>query len=284
MYRNPDIKMCNSERTLLYNPFLGTHISFMDEVSNRSGLLTSEVLTDVNLYFQPVQYPILATVYLILRIIIIFIGEYVQVKALNLFKRESCIVNDVLTLVSYVQMGYWPLFVLFETSTDFIYPLREVIGTWYCVVGFFIITYGMTHIVFHSFVVGLMRYTFVVHNKRVANFGKERAKRFFLVMSFIVPAVATIWRFLGRLEVSTISSLNKCNGIHHMSFMIENRLGSTAKNNFCFLEEYEEDEVNKPLAVMKRTMCILSSVLYLIMGFNFVEGIFYWRTLKYSEK
>ena len=276
--------MYNSERTLLYNPFHGKQISFMGEVSNRSGLLVGEILTDVNLYFQPVQYPILATVYLIVRIIIILIGEYVQVKALNLFKRESCIVNDVLKLVSYVQMVYWPLFVIFETSTDFISPLREIIGTWYCVAGFFIITYGMTHIVFHSFVIGLMRYTFVVHSKRVANFGKERAKRFFLGMSFVVPAVATIWRFLGRLEVSTISSLNKCNGIHHMSFLIENSLGSTAKNNFCLREEYEEDEANKPLAVMKRTMCILSSLLYLIMGFNVVEGIFYWRTLKHSKK
>jgi hypothetical protein len=256
----------------------------MDQAPYHSGFSVGEVIADVNLYFQPVQNPILATVYLILRILIILVGEYVQVKVLKLFKRESSIVNNVLKLVSYVQMGYWPLFMLFETSTDFIHPLRDVIGTWYCVAGFFIITYGMTLIVFHSFVVGLMRYTFVVHDTRVANFGKDRAKRFFLGMSFIIPAIATLWRFLGRLEVSTISSLNKCNGIHHMSFLIENSLGSTAKNNFCFLEEYEENEANNPLAVMKRTMCILSSVLYLIMGFNVVEGIFYWRTLKHSKK
>ena len=276
--------MCHFDRIHTYNPFVEDTFSFYPQFSSNSSKISVEPVTNVNLYFQPLQYPILAIVFFIARIIIIFAGEYVQVNLLRLFNRESCLVNEVLKTVTCVQMGYWPLFMLFETSTDFFNPLREILGQWYCVIAFFVIVYGMTHIVFHSFTVALMRYTFVVHHEKVASFGKERAKRYFLGMSILVPIVATVWRFLGRLQISTISSLNKCNGIHHMSFLIDNGIGSTVENNFCFREEYDDEDSNRPLAFLKRGLCIMSSVLYLVMGFNVVEGVFYWRTLVHSKK
>ena len=276
--------MRHFDRIHTYNPFVENIFAFYHQFSYNSTSFSVDPVTNVDLYFQPLQYPPLAIVFFIARVIIIFAGEYVQINLLALFRRESCLVNEVLKIVTYIQMGYWPLFVLFETTTDFINPLREIVGEWYCVIAFFVIVYGMTHIVFHSFTVALMRYTFVVHHERVARFGKERSKRYFLVMSIVVPIVATIWRFLGRLEVSAISSLNKCNGIHHMSFLIENGIGSTVDNNFCFREEYDDEIGNKPLALFKRGLCVMSSVLYLIMGFNVVEGVFYWRTLVHSKK
>ena len=272
--------MAHFVRKYTYDPFKGNSFSFFDQFSSNTSSFLVESVSNVNLYFQPLQYPILAFSFLIVRIVVMLVGEYVQVKLLALFKRENCLVNEVLKAVTIVQMGYWPLFVLFETSTDLVNPLRDIIGQWYCITAFFVITYGMTHIVFHSFTVALMRYTFVVHHQRVASFGIERAKRYFLVTSIIVPIVATVWRFLSRLQVSTISSLNKCNGIHHMSFLIEN----TAENNFCFREEYDEEDSNRPLAILKRTLCIMSSILYLIMGLNVIEGVFYWRTLVHSRR
>ena len=264
----------------MYSPFQENSFSFFDQFSSNSSTFLVEPVSNVDLYFQPLLYPFLAFLFLIVRIIVLLAGEYVQWKLLDLFKRDSCLVNEVLKAVTIVQMVYWPLFVLFETSTDLLNPLRDIIGQWYCIIGFFVITYGMTHIVFHSFIVALMRYTFVVHHQRVAYFGIERAKRYFLATSIVVPIVATVWRFLSRLTVSTISSLNKCNGIHHMSFLIEN----TAENNFCFREEYDEQDSNTPLATFKRTLCIMSSILYLIMGFNVVEGVFYWKTVVHSKR
>ena len=277
--------MWNLTRIPFYNPFLGKSIDIFDPIPfGESGVFPHQTLTEVNLYYQPLQNPIIATVYLIIRIVMIFSGEYMQMKVLALFKRDSCMANDVLKMLSYVQMGYWPLFTLFEASTDFVVPLRELIGTWYCQVGFLVMVYGITHIVFHSFVVAFMRYVFIVHNKRVASFGKERAKRLFLWMSFLVPMLTTTWRFVGHLEVSAYSSFNKCNGIHHASFLMENGFGSTAENLFCFMEEYEGEKDFLSLATLKRTLCMLSSIVYVVMGFNVIEGIFYWRTLKHTKR
>lgn len=274
--------------SIFYRPFLQTSIGFFNQSlfdSSSQSFSSVNILSDINLYYQPLQQPIVGIIYLILRIIIIIAGEFLQIQVLKLLKRESSLVEEILKVFLYVQMVYWPLFVLFHTSTDFIHPLQEVFGSWYCIVGTFIIGYGMTLIIFHSFVVGLMRYTFIVHDEWVANFGKERAKRIFLWICILVPLIAVLWRRFGGQYVSAISSFNKCNGRHHLAFMIEDTVdSSTAKKNFCFFENYDGEDQNRFLAILKRTLCTLSSVLYLIMGFNFVEGIFYWKTIKHVNK
>lgn len=279
--------MWDSKKTYFYHPFLQSSIGFFSQSPSNSGSSYGEVITNVNLYYQPLQYPILAIVYLILRIIIIILGEFVQLQVLKLLKRECSIEADILKVFLYFQMVYWPVFVLFHTSTDFVHPLREVVGEWYCILGFLCIIYGMTFVGFHSFVVGLMRYAFVVHNERVGKFGIERVKRIFFWMSILAPLVATLMRFFGRLEVSAVSSLNKCDGIHHMSFLIENSISSTARKNMCIFH-YDDDDWqifgNKSLAILKRVLCTLTNILYLIMGFNLVEGILYWRTVKHGNK
>jgi hypothetical protein len=180
-------------------------------------------------------------------------------------------------------MIYWPVKAFFETSTDFVYPLREIIGEWFCIIAFFWIVYGTTLVVFHSFVVGLMRYSFVVHYKKIREFGKEKAKLVFFWISILIPLLVTVWGFLVRREISTISSLNKCNGIHHNAFLVEHSISSTAKRNFCFFETFDQED-RYGLASVKKTLCVLNTVLYAIMGLNVVEGILYWRTVKHSNE
>ena len=117
-----------------------------------------------------------------------------------------------------VQMVYWPVTVIFGTTTDFLHPLRDIVGEWYCSFGYFWIVGGMTLILFHSFVVGLMRYIFVVHNERVVSYGKEKAKKMFFLASILIPVFLTLWGFLNGRDESAITSLNKCYGVHHKAY------------------------------------------------------------------
>jgi hypothetical protein len=180
-------------------------------------------------------------------------------------------------------MVFWPVVVVFDTTTDLIYPLKEIIGPWYCEIGFLWTLYGMSFIIFHSFITGLLRYMFVVHFKRVRDFGKEKTKKIFLWTSILLPLVFTIWGYFGRKEISSISSINKCNGIHHKTFLVENSMDSTVKRNFCFFEQYDKDE-NEYVVVIKKMLCTLNSILLIIMGSNIVEGILYWKTIKHSNR
>ena len=241
-----------------------------------------EAITDIYFYYGPIPNPEISITFLILKSIIIIIGEFLNKYTLKFLELQDGLVNDILKMFLRVQMVYWPVTVLFSTTTDFFYPLRDMVGVWYCSFGFLWIVCGMTLILFHSFIVGLMRYVFVVHNERVVGYGKERAKKLFFLASILIPVFVTLWGYLNGRDTSAISSLNKCNGVHHQAFLIENSIDSTMKRNFCVFEKYEHE--GEFLATMRRVSCKLYSALYVLMGFNVVEGLLYWRTVTHANR
>ena len=244
--------------------------------------LQGEVFWDLDLPSKPLQDPLLAISYLLIKMMIVILGEYVHIQILKFLNHETCIVKEILTAFLYVQMVYWPVKVIFETTTDFMYPLCSMIGEWYCHCGFLWLVFGMTLIVFHSFIVGLMRYSFVVHYGKTAWYGIEEAKNLFYWISILVPLVMTLWGFMGRRQISSIASLNKCYGSHVEAFLLEEDVQTTTLKSFCAFENYEDD--NNTVATLKKTLCIFHSLVYLLMGANVVEGFFYWRTVKFSNK
>ena len=275
--------MLNLDRASSYNPFLGDSIGFFDQSSSAAQRWYGETMTDVDLYYQPLQTPTLAVVYLILKSIIIIAGEYIHIRILNFFRHEIFLVKDLLKLFLYVQMIYWPVDVLLKASMDFVYPLQEIVGEWVCNFGLWWIILGMTIIFFHSFMVGLLRYLFVVHNEWISGFGKERVKRAFLWTSILIPIFCTIVRLANRPELSVISSLNKCEGITHKTFFIENSIYNTAEEPFCGFGKYDEDG-SEIIAILKMTACTLNCVILAMMGTNLIEGMLYWKTVKHANK
>ena len=258
-------------------------VSFFNSSPTSLNSMYGDIFTDVDLPYDPFQNPILATVYFLFKTVIIVIGEYLHVQILKFLKHETCIVKEVLKAFLYVQMVYWPVKVVFETSTDLVYPLKIVIGEWYCHIAFLWLVFGMTLIVFHSFIVGLMRYTFVVHHQKTLEFGIDGAKNLFYWISILVPLIVTIWGFVGRRQISSVSSLNKCYGTYVEAFLVEENVKTITAKSFCAFEKYDTTG-SQAIASLKRIFCILHTFIYVIMGINVVEGIFYWRTVKFSNK
>ena len=99
--------------------------------------------------------------------------------------------------------------------------VRTIIGKWYCDLAFLWLVFGMTLIVFHSFIVGLMRYTFVVHHQKTLKYGIEEMKNLFYWIAILVPFVITLWGFIARRQISSVTSLNKCYGNPVEAFLAE---------------------------------------------------------------
>lgn len=273
--------MCIPNHVSVYEPFERNQLNFLSILSRFTQDIQGERLTNVDLYYQPLPNPTIASVNLMFSLIIIFVGGYINNGVLNFVNRETCLVKDILRVFLYFQMVYWPGAVILQGSTEFVYPIGSIIGSWYCVLEYFWLVFGMTFILFHSFIVGLMRYVFVVHNEKVIRFEKESVKRMFFWAAILIPCAITIWGFTNQRKVSAVSSLNKCNGIHHEVFLIENSFESTAKRNFCFLETYDEEN---SFEILKRISCTLHSIVYAILGFNVLEGLFYWRIVRHSNQ
>ena len=51
---------------------------------------------------------------------------------------------------------------------------------------------GFIFISFHTTIIAIMRYVFIVHDERVGDFEKERAKSLFYLILGIVPIAMTI--------------------------------------------------------------------------------------------
>ena len=267
-----------------FNPYLQDTIAFYTQSSySLTSTSHADILLDVDLYYQPLQSPVFAISNLLISVIILIVGEYVHIQVLKFLRYQTSLVKEILQAFMYIQMLYWPITVFFQGSTKFIYPFRQIFGDWYCITGKIWVTYGMTVILFHSFIVGLTRYLFVVHNEKVLAFGKDRAKNMTFWTSILMPLVVTIWGVFTPRQTAGFSSFNRCEGIHHDVFLIENNFGSTAKRNFCFFENYNEDGHNIP-PIVKKVSCTLYSIVYSIMASNLVEGLLYWRTVRHSNR
>ena len=274
-----------SIREHLYHPFGETSfgVSFANQTLSKdsSGFLVS----NIDLYYQPVVKPEIGVSFLLLRLPLLLIGEFLYMKVIKLMKKETSLVNDVTKLVSTTQMIFWPFWLFFSTSTDFIHPINTVVGQWYCTFGWFIIHLCYNIISFNSFIVAIMRYYFIVHVGRVEVQGKKQTKRFFLFLSFFIPLLLVVWDGMEGSELDVLSFINKCYGEHHRVFLIETSTLDVLKRNFCEFDVYERGtSFGVIIAGLRRLSCITKSALQIIMGTNLFEGFIYFVILSHMNR
>ena len=172
-------------------------------------------ISDIDLYYHPVQTVTIGSTFFVLRMPLILVGEYVNLKVIRMLKDENGLVKEVTTLFASVQMIYWPFWYLFTTSTDFIHPLKDIIGEWFCDIGSFLIHLGWMILAFQSLIVAIMRYYFIVHEDKVKLHGKQKLKKIFFWLSFLFPLFLVIWDLTESNELDVFSFINKCYGNHH---------------------------------------------------------------------
>ena len=274
------------KRNNLYHPFLGNAIRiFLPNDSNDNGAAFHELIKDVNLYYQPVQVPSIATIFLIIKSLLLVATEYLLYKVYCLAKRENSLMKDVTLVFVYAQMVFWPVWIFFAASTDFIHPLNEVVGQWYCEAGSFLFYFPIMIITSHSFISALIRYFFIIHRKNIADHGKEKAKRIFLLLSIFLPLFMAVWEVVDGAELDSFSFINKCSGKHHKVFLIDTSTLNIAKRNFCAFEKYDTKGLGRQIISWLHFMsCIINKILLVTIGLNVMEGFLYFRILTFMNR
>ena len=149
--------------------------------------VTGFVLDDVNLYYQPLESPYISLTFFGLKLISIIIGEGIGIKLLTMMKKENGLLTEITKLFVISQMILHPILLFFDLTINLVYPVNEVIGNWFCSLGWLCWGIFMRIGLNHSFMVALMRYFFIVHENRVKAYGKKRAKRIFLILAIAIP-------------------------------------------------------------------------------------------------
>ena len=269
-----------------FHPFLDeTLMMILSNDTNEVVLGYIDNLEDVNLYYQPVQIPLIATIFLAIKLLLLVVSEYLLYKIYHLAKKENGLVKDVTIVFVYAQVIFWPVWILFVGSTDFIHPLNEVVGQWYCETGSFLFYFPIMVITSHSFITVLMRYFFIIHRENIIEYGSERAKKNFFLLSIILPLFMALWEMIDGAELDSFSFINKCNGKHHKVFLIDTSTINIAKRNFCGFEQYDAAGVGTQIVSWLRMIsCIINKFVLVTIGLNVTEGFLYFRIITYMNR
>ena len=130
-----------------------------------------------------------------------------------------------------------------------------------------------------SLIISLMRYVFIVHNRKVLEFGKDEAKALFYYASVGVPLI------LASLHALTIPVPLSAYNIPHRvcSLFHENAYNLTCGDPYGV-----KDECSPVLSFVLQhvptdvtvTIGIMVKVLYIVTCTNVLDGILYWKTFK----
>ena len=267
----------------LYRPSSNSSFYVLTKPSLANHSLQGALINDIDLYYQPLAEPTIALAFFISKSSIILLGELLGVKLLMNLKKDNSILNHVTTFFVSTQMVCYPISLVFITANDFLYPVNEVIGKWFCTLGWIIVSYCSFVALFYSCIVALMRYFFILNNGNAYIYGKEIAKRHFLIMAVVVPLLCVMWESTESLHI--LSYINKCYGFDHHVFLIETSTLNVFKHKFWEFKSFTHDgPVELAIMIAKRVSKILKAIVMIVLGANLFEGILYYKILTHMYR
>lgn len=267
-----------------YHPFQRLSLGFFITDHEATNVQSAFEIDEINLYYQPVQEPIAGTIFFFIKLTIILIGCYIHLKILkSMGKESSSIIDNVTKFYLWNQIIVYSAGLIFVTITDFIHPAGEIIGHWFCTLGWINFAFGGYITIFFSFIVAFMRYFFVLHNAKVEEFGKEKMKNIFMFLFISIPIFCVLMESFE--EFSLFSFVNKCYGKDHKVFLIETSTLNVLKHKFMSFENHGKgDNFEALLDLMKRICKFIKQSLIIIMGCNISEAIIYYKVLTYMNR
>ena len=124
-----------------YHPYVESYLALSTYDEQRNGNDTNYVLKDIDLYYQPVEDPFTGIVILVIGIISVVFGELIQFRLFSMVKRENGLVKEVTQIYSLTSMIAYPVMLAVNSGTDFMHPLNEVIGQWFCTLAWMVTFY-----------------------------------------------------------------------------------------------------------------------------------------------
>ena len=259
-------------------PFLGFSISNNLLTKRNDTYLTLE---NIDLYYQPVENPAVAIVNFLIRLFYISLGEYVQFKLYKMAKEEKSIVNEVTQFYCLISMISYPILLLYQTTADFMHPMKDIVGNWYCVIGRITFYIQLNVLLFHSFIAALMRYCFIIHEERAKAFGKKKLKNIFLWITIFIPCLFVTWGFMENQEMANFLFLNRCYGIDHKVFLAELTGGTKL---FCVFTDLGIDGFDNIVNLIRQITCTIKFVITVLIGLNVSEFLIYIKIFTHMKK
>ena len=246
------------------------------------------VLDDIDLYYQPLEHPAIAISVSAFKSIILTIGVLLCMKVITKINKEPSIDAQMVKVFCWAQ-------IVFQIGSEFIYllinllhPINEIIGNWFCDLVWIYFSFGTKLIFNHSFFVALMRFIFIKHNQMVTSYGKNKFKRHFMYFSILVSVFGMLVDVIEIRGLSRTSFINKCYGNDDKIFLIETSALYRLQRKLWKVDTYQFEEYGEALervfAIVLKVVRLIKNLIFLLTGFNIMEGIIYFNIFSYIKR
>ena len=141
-----------TNKEYLYHPFTKSSFEFSIPNNSSDNQSFSEI-ENIDLYFQPVEHPTTAISMFIARFLIVVFSELAYIRLFKMVRKEKGLVNEVTQFYCITAMIHHPMWLFLITITDFLHPLKDIIGLWVCRLSRIIAYYQFNVTIFHSFII-----------------------------------------------------------------------------------------------------------------------------------
>ena len=112
----------------LYHPFNSSFLGVFLQTDLISVERNGFIFQDIDLNYQPLQSPLTAIILFFVKLILVLVGGFVQVKVWFLIKNETSLTSEVVKVYIAALIIICPYWLVFNTITDFIHPVNQIIG------------------------------------------------------------------------------------------------------------------------------------------------------------
>ena len=215
---------------------------------------------------------------IILVIIVYSIGSYYQLKIISVCKKvkdktwQIDITHSIALMISFFFV------IVFEKVSDHVTILSQYTGVWFCYTAGFIYSFSAYLIGFHSFIIALMKYVFIVHSDQVRKFGDEKVKNIFFFVNIVHPIFLAVPTVL-TLDLEVYSSLISCFGLQDQLIEKYNSSNGIIERMFLCRLTTDENEYSDSYTfyVFKQGFCAIKMIWFLLFSCNIPEGYLYFK-------
>ena len=213
-------------------------------------------------------------------IFVVCLGSFIQLKIVLTCLKAKNTTTWQIDIIQAVALTIWVFFSsIFKIIIDQIPDLHEAIGDWICYI------YAFTHIfaiyvcLFHSFVVALMKYIFIVHHMKNRVFGERKTQKIFFLATIIHPAILAILATLAY-DFESSKPLISCYGLKEQVLMKYNTSTRFEKAFLCKLGNMGTDKDDMPWFYIRQGFCATKMIWVLLLSTNIPEGYLYFKIFK----
>lgn len=219
---------------------------------------------------------------MIFRLVLISIGTYINFKIILVCKKERNKTWLIDITRSFALMPVMFFTLTFEAINDYIeHSVSNYTGVSICYIGAFAYVYLPYLVAFHSLVVSVMKYLFIVHQEKTIGIDEDRIKRWFFWFNLIHPLVIAISTIL-LFDFESFPSLIKCFGLEEkMAQRYNSSTGNLERMFLCKLRSSEKDiQEQNALYLFTQSFCAFKMIYIWVLSGNIPEAFFYFKIFK----